>query len=85
VVWEESIIMLPPHIRSVFLSATIPNAKEFGLWIAGELLDVEHEEISELRVHCFRPTLHLQSSTREPVTSSQPINGQSLSATTCFL
>ena len=30
VVWEESIIMVPDKVRFVFLSATIPNAKEFA-------------------------------------------------------
>ena len=34
VVWEESIILLPHKIRFVFLSATIPNAKEFVAWIS---------------------------------------------------
>jgi len=34
VVWEETIIMLPDKVRFVFLSATIPNAKEFAEWIA---------------------------------------------------
>jgi len=34
VVWEESIILLPHKVRFVFLSATIPNAKEFAAWIA---------------------------------------------------
>ncbi|KAH0785860.1 Superkiller viralicidic activity 2-like 2 [Histomonas meleagridis] len=34
VVWEESIILLPDKIRFVFLSATIPNAREFSEWIA---------------------------------------------------
>jgi len=34
VVWEESIIMLPDAVRFVFLSATIPNAKEFSEWIS---------------------------------------------------
>ena len=34
VVWEESIILLPDQIRFVFLSATIPNAREFSEWIA---------------------------------------------------
>ncbi|KAJ1461001.1 NUC185 domain-containing protein [Pelagophyceae sp. CCMP2097] len=34
VVWEESIIMLPHSVRFVFLSATIPNSKEFASWIA---------------------------------------------------
>ena len=34
VVWEESIVMLPHSVRFVFLSATIPNAKEFAQWVA---------------------------------------------------
>ena len=34
VVWEESIILLPHKIRFVFLSATIPNSKEFVGWIS---------------------------------------------------
>ncbi|KAH9127158.1 hypothetical protein AeMF1_002497 [Aphanomyces euteiches] len=33
VVWEESIILLPHKVRFVFLSATIPNSKEFASWI----------------------------------------------------
>lgn len=33
VVWEETIILLPDHARMVFLSATIPNAREFAEWI----------------------------------------------------
>ena len=32
--WEESIIMMPKTARFVFLSATIPNAREFAEWIA---------------------------------------------------
>ena len=34
VVWEETIILLSNKINYVFLSATIPNAREFGMWIA---------------------------------------------------
>ena len=34
VVWEESIIMMSKTARFVFLSATIPNAREFAEWIA---------------------------------------------------
>ena len=34
VVWEESIILLPHNVRFVFLSATIPNSKEFCAWVA---------------------------------------------------
>lgn len=33
VVWEETIILLPPKVHLVFLSATIPNAMEFAEWI----------------------------------------------------
>jgi ATP-dependent RNA helicase DOB1 len=34
VVWEESIILAPKTARFAFLSATIPNAREFAEWIA---------------------------------------------------
>ncbi|KAK9827440.1 hypothetical protein WJX74_002542 [Apatococcus lobatus] len=34
VVWEESLIMLPDTVRYAFLSATIPNARDFAAWIA---------------------------------------------------
>lgn len=33
VVWEETIILLPNVVKYAFLSATIPNAKEFAQWI----------------------------------------------------
>mmetsp|Transcript_95215 Transcript_95215/g.308313 ORF Transcript_95215/g.308313 Transcript_95215/m.308313 type:complete len:1047 (-) Transcript_95215:81-3221(-) len=33
VVWEETMILLPDTVRHVFLSATIPNAREFAEWI----------------------------------------------------
>jgi ATP-dependent RNA helicase DOB1 len=33
VVWEETMILLPDTVRFVFLSATIPNAREFAEWI----------------------------------------------------
>eukprot|EP00943_MAST-04B_sp_MAST-4B-sp1_P007951 g7951.t1 len=34
VVWEESIVLLPDKVRFVFLSATIPNAREFAQWVS---------------------------------------------------
>ena len=34
VVWEETMILLSNKINYVFLSATIPNAREFGMWIS---------------------------------------------------
>lgn len=33
VVWEESIIFLPPAVKMVFLSATMSNTTEFAEWI----------------------------------------------------
>jgi superfamily II DNA/RNA helicase len=33
VVWEEVIIMLPQHVKMIFLSATTPNMVEFSEWI----------------------------------------------------
>uniref|UniRef100_A0A8D2KS08 Exosome RNA helicase MTR4 n=1 Tax=Varanus komodoensis TaxID=61221 RepID=A0A8D2KS08_VARKO len=33
VVWEETIILLPDNVHYVFLSATIPNARQFAEWI----------------------------------------------------
>jgi len=33
VVWEETIILLPDKVRYVFLSATIPNARQFAEWV----------------------------------------------------
>src|ERR1044071_9389258 len=33
-VWEEAIILTPPRIRLLLLSATVGNADEFAAWIA---------------------------------------------------
>jgi superfamily II RNA helicase len=33
VVWEETLIMLPAHVKVVLLSATVPNAAEVADWI----------------------------------------------------
>ena len=33
VVWEETIIMLPPHVQVILLSATVPNVDEFASWV----------------------------------------------------
>jgi superfamily II RNA helicase len=41
VIWEESIIFSPSHIRFLALSATIPNYKEFADWIAS----IKHHEV----------------------------------------
>ena len=34
VIWEECIILLPSAVRFVFLSATVPNGREFAAWVA---------------------------------------------------
>jgi len=34
VVWEETLILLPDNVHYVFLSATIPNARQFAEWVA---------------------------------------------------
>jgi ATP-dependent RNA helicase DOB1 len=58
VVWEEAIILLPSHVRMVFLSATIPNALEFAEWISFIQRQVVHVVYTEKRVtplvHYFR-------------------------------
>lgn len=41
-VWEEAIILSPPRIRLLLLSATVGNAEEFARWI---------EEVRGVRVH----------------------------------
>lgn len=51
VVWEESIILLPDHIRYVFLSATIPNAKQFAEWIS-----YIHKQPCHIICTTYRPT-----------------------------
>ncbi|CAM6129641.1 unnamed protein product [Calypogeia fissa] len=51
VVWEESIIMSPKNARFVFLSATVPNAKEFSDWVAKA-----HNQPCHIVYTDFRPT-----------------------------
>ncbi|KAL7066844.1 DEAD/DEAH box helicase family protein [Cryptosporidium serpentis] len=48
VVWEEVLILLPPRIQLVLLSATIPNYLEFANWLG---------RIRQNTVYCIR-TLH---------------------------
>ncbi|XP_059277438.1 DExH-box ATP-dependent RNA helicase DExH10-like isoform X2 [Lycium ferocissimum] len=51
VVWEESIIFLPPEIKMVFLSATMSNATEFAQWICNI-----HKQPCHVVYTDFRPT-----------------------------
>ncbi|PPD75033.1 hypothetical protein GOBAR_DD28043 [Gossypium barbadense] len=52
VVWEESIVMAPKNSRFVFLSATVPNAKEFADWVA----KVVHKQPCHIVYTDYRPT-----------------------------
>lgn len=51
VVWEETIILLPDNVHYVFLSATIPNARQFCEWIAHL-----HRQPCHVVYTDFRPT-----------------------------
>ena len=64
-VWEEAIILSPPRIRLLLLSATIGNAEEFALWIQ-EVRSVKVKIINragsrpvELRAAFLAPDLRL--------------------------
>ena len=51
VIWEETIILLPDTVHYVFLSATIPNARQFAEWIA-----YLHHQSCHVVYTDFRPT-----------------------------
>jgi len=51
VVWEESIVLLPHKVRFVFLSATIPNSRQFAHWIA----KIHHQPCHVVYTN-YRPT-----------------------------
>ena len=49
--WEETIILLPDSVNFIFLSATIPNAKQFADWVAKL-----HNQICHVVYTEYRPT-----------------------------
>jgi len=51
VVWEETIILLPKEVKYCFLSATIPNSREFAEWI----VKIKQQPCSVVYTD-FRPT-----------------------------
>lgn len=58
VVWEESIVLLDDNVRFVFLSATIPNGKEFaGNWffILGWIANLHKQKVDVIYTE-YRPT-----------------------------
>ena len=64
-VWEEAIILSPPRIRLLLLSATVGNAEEFARWI-GEVRGTQVRVINragsrpvELRAAFLAPNLQL--------------------------
>lgn len=64
VVWEEVIIMLPPHVTLIMLSATIPNTLEFADWV-GRTKQKEIYVISTLKRPV--PLEHFLYVRKEPV------------------
>jgi len=55
-VWEESLIFLPPHIKMLALSATIPNILELAAWIESihkKPIKVVIEEKRPVPLHFF--------------------------------
>lgn len=64
-VWEEAIILTPPRVRILLLSATIGNAAEFASWIAEvrgtkvRVIDRAGDRPVELRAAFMAPDLQL--------------------------
>ena len=64
-VWEEAIILSPPRIRLLLLSATIGNAGEFANWISDvrgtkvRVIDRAGSRPVELRAAFLAPTRQL--------------------------
>jgi len=64
-VWEEAIILTPPRIRILLLSATIGNADEFASWISEvrgtkvRVIDRAGDRPVELRAAFLAPNLQL--------------------------
>ena len=50
-IWEESIILLPDNVHYVFLSATIPNARQFAEWVSHL-----HRQVCHVVYTDYRPT-----------------------------
>jgi len=62
VVWEETIILLPDNVHHVFLSATIPNARQFAEWICYLHKQVHRFTTRSLLLCCCFDCLNNQSS-----------------------
>ena len=80
VVWEETIILLPDNVHYVFLSATIPNARQFAEWIAHL-----HKQVNEIRARVrFRVLIkRIKNPFFSLVTLSTLTTDRPRSSTTC--
>lgn len=58
VVWEETIILLPDNVHYVFLSATIPNARQFAEWICHLHKQVGHPLAPSYTCPCLQRITH---------------------------
>jgi superfamily II RNA helicase len=72
VVWEETIILLPDNVHYVFLSATIPNAKQFAEWICHLHRQVKKKYMYLLLSMCVG--YHGATLTQQLETSSRGLN-----------
>ncbi|EFJ42164.1 hypothetical protein VOLCADRAFT_107417 [Volvox carteri f. nagariensis] len=84
VVWEEVIIMLPPHITLVLLSATVPNVMDFADWVGRTKRKVIH--VTGARARTTKRPVPLEHSLYYggeiyPICSREVFNPEGLRAT----
>ena len=75
-VWEEILIVLPPYISIIMLSATIPNYKEFANWV-GKIKNTEvFIEATKTRVVPLQYYLYVKEENNEKITLIKDKNGK---------
>ena len=60
-VWEEILILLPPGINLIMLSATIPNYMEFANWVGNIKKSIVYVEITQKRVVPLKHQIYIDS------------------------
>eukprot|EP00170_Pyropia_yezoensis_P008117 contig_33747_g8144 len=75
VVWEEAIIMLPPHVGLVMLSATVPNAVEFAAWVGRIKRRVVHVVGTDRRPVPLRHQVYVRGARESPFFLSSSTTG----------
>ncbi|KAK8871347.1 hypothetical protein M9Y10_007068 [Tritrichomonas musculus] len=78
VVWEESIILMPPDINMVFLSATIPNYLELASWISRTKERPVYVEIRLDRPIPLSHSLYYSGKFYKVVDQAKKVNGKPL-------